>query len=259
MLLALLFPALAFDHSYGAYGAILSAHVANGKVDYAGIKAIPRSDGPPWAAGATPPSPVPPLDSVLAGFATTELSAFSESQRKAFYLNAYNALTLDLVADNYPLNSIRDLDGGKVWDTRRFTIAGTQLTLNQIENDKLRTLGDPRIHAAINCAAVSCPPLSSTPFVAAALDLQLDALTSAWARSIRSSSSAIQLSRIFDWFGVDFLAAYGTSRFDIPNLSGKEEAALNFIAVYDPARAPLLHSGALTVTFEEYNWALNRK
>ena len=255
MLLSLLLPALAFDHSYGAYGAVLSAYVANGKVDYAGIKAIKSVEAPGWVPG----TPAPPLDNVLAAFAGADLSTFSESQRKAFYLNAYNALTLDLVADNYPLNSIRDLDGGKVWDTRRFPVAGAQLSLNQIENDKLRTLGDPRIHAAINCAALSCPPLSSTPFVATALDLQLDMLASAWARSIRSSASTIQLSRIFDWFSADFLNTYGVSRFDIPNLSGKEEAALNFIAAYDPARAPLLHSGALTVTFEEYNWALNRK
>ncbi len=259
MLFSLLLPALAFDHSYAAYGALLKSYVANGRVDYAGIKAIKSSDGPAWAPGAPPGSPAPPLDGTLAAIAGADLSTFTESQRKAFYLNAYNALTLDLVVDNYPLNSIRDLDGGKVWDTRRFPVAGAQMTLNQIENDKLRPLGDPRIHAAINCAALSCPPLSSSPFVATALDFQLDMLAGEWARSIKSSPSSITLSRIFDWFSADFLASYGNSRFDIPNLSGKEEAALNFIATYDPARAPLLHSGALTVTFEEYNWALNRK
>lgn len=242
MFLALILQALAFDHSYTAYQTVLSSVVAAGKVDYARLKANPA-----------------PLDAVLQEMASANLQTFSAAQQKAFYINAYNALTLDLIADNYPLNSIMDLDGGKVWDTRHFQVAGQSLSLNQIENDKLRSLKDARIHVAINCAARSCPPLSNHPYLPESLDAQLDSAARLWTATLVPQGNSLSLSSLFDWFGDDFIQAYGSQTFDIPGIDGKAEAALNFIATYQPSLAPRLHQGGLSLSYAPYDWSLNRQ
>lgn len=228
--LLLVTAAAAFDHAYAGYQAVLTARVSGGRVDYSGLKAAPAA-----------------LDAVLVEVSAAPVASFSASQKKAFYINAYNALTLDLIADSYPVASIRDLDGGKVWDTRSFSVGGERLTLNAIENTKLRTLGDPRIHAAINCAAVSCPPLQSRAFVAETLDTQLDAATRAWVSTMNVSGGVISVSKIFEWFSVDFARYGGTA----------QAAALGFIGAYAPADKAAALKAGVDVRFLEYDWKLN--
>lgn len=232
--LLLVTAAAAFDHTYAGYQAVLTSRVSGGRVDYSGLKAAPAA-----------------LDAFVAEVSAAPVASFSASQKKAFYINAYNALTLDLIADNYPLASILDLDGGKVWDTRSFSVGGERLTLNAIENTKLRTLGDPRIHAAINCAAVSCPPLQSRAFVAESLEAQLDTATRAWVSTMVStmnvSGGVISVSKIFEWFSVDFARYGGTA----------QAAALGFIGAYAPADKAAAVKAAVEVRFLEYDWKLN--
>lgn len=234
--------ALAFDHTHAAYQQVLSGFVRSGNVNYAGLKANPVA-----------------LDTYLAAVAAADATGMSAAQKKAFYINVYNALTLDLIADSYPLASILDLDGGKVWDTRRFRVAGQERTLNYIEHQILRPLGDPRIHAALNCASKGCPPLSATVFLADTLDAQLDAVARAWAASTVIAGGTVTISRIFDWFGEDFLPTYGSARRDIPNLDGKAEAAINFIASYSSDKATFLNAGGYTVVYADYDWRLNQQ
>ena len=155
--------AAAMDHS--DYQGVLSAHVnAQGNVDYAAVR----------SSGA--------LDAYLSALQTAAEPA-DRSARMAFWLNAYNALTIDLIADNFPLSSIRELDGGDPWESRRFTVAGQLVTLNHIEHQILRPMGDPRVHATINCASMSCPPMPPEPLSGRTLDAQLEAASERWLRS----------------------------------------------------------------------------
>jgi len=234
--------ALALDAGHAGLQRALDGRVGAGRVDYAALKAAPAA-----------------LDAYLAEVATASLAGLSANEKKAFYINAYNALTLDVVADAYPIASIRDLDGGKVWGARRFKVAGRDLSLDDIEHKELRPLGDPRIHAAINCAAVGCPPLAPKVFTAATLDAQLDAASRAWAATATLKEGVLTLNSIFDWFGDDFVPAYGARRFDVPGLEGKAEAAANFVAAYAPDKAEALKKGGYTVKYAPYDWALNRK
>lgn len=221
--------------------AVLSRHVNNrGQVDYAAA----RDDAE--------------LEAVVAALATaTEPSGRAE--KMAFWINAYNVLTVDLVADNWPLSSIRDLDGGNPWDTRKFTVAGRTVTLNDIEHKILRPMGDPRIHAAVNCASAGCPPLSPTPFTGAGLDSQLDHASARWAAttglSIDRSAGTVKLNQIFDWYGADFEA---TAKGDIPGVEGKQDAAIWYLSGHvSEADAAWLRAGGYTVSWAPYSWAAN--
>ena len=240
LLLAVSLPAQALDTA--AYQSVLSQHTGAGLVDYAAIK----------ASGA--------LDGYVEGLATATEPA-GRSDRMAFWINAYNALTIDLIADNYPLSSIMDLDGGKVWDTRKFTVAGRQVSLNDIEHEIIRPMGDARIHAAVNCASQGCPPLQSTVFTGAALDSQLAAATTSWMKgnglTIDRSANTVAFNQIFDWYGEDFTGAVTV---DIPGVDGKLEAAASFAAGYvSEDDAAWLRAGGYQASFGSYSWKLNAR
>ena len=221
---------------------MLSGYSAGGRVDYAGLKRDGALDGYlTWLEHTSEPS--------------------GRNDKMAFWINAYNAVTLDVVADAWPLASIMDLDGGKVWDTRKYTVAGRSVTLNDIEHKILRPLGDPRIHAAVNCASKGCPPLSSKAFSGPVLNAQLDAVSDRWARSnglsIDRGSGSVALNQIFDWYGEDFVAVAST---DVPGLDGKAEAAVVFLAQHAPeADAAYLLAGGYATTWAEYSWKVNAR
>ena len=164
-------------------------------------------------------------------------STASKATRMAYWANAYNALTIKLIVDNYPLSKITELDGGKPWDVKRYTFDGKKISLNDIENTILRPMGDARIHFAINCAAKSCPPLLNQVFTAENLDNLLDERTRQFINSSANKlqSSEITVSKIFDWYGKDF-----------GNVA-------EFVAKYAKTKV----SKSAKVGFGEYNWGLN--
>ena len=181
--------ASAMDHS--SLQSVLSTHVdAAGNVDYAAVQ----------ATGA--------LDEYLTALETAAEPG-GRADKMAFWINAYNALTVDLIADNFPLSSIKELDGGDPWESRRFTVAGQLVTLNHIEHMILRPMGDARIHAAVNCASRGCPPLPRVAFTGARLDEQLNAVSTAWIQSngitVDVEHGMVSLSKIFEWYGDDFV------------------------------------------------------
>lgn len=226
----------------GPYQAVLDQHLSGGRVDYAAIK----------AAGA--------LDGYLAALASAPEPA-GRAEQMAFWINAYNALTLDLVADAWPLASIRDLDGGNPWDARSFSVAGRSVTLNAIEHEILRPMGDARIHAAVNCASVGCPPLHGRAFTAANLDAELTAASRAWMKTngvrVDRAGGAVTLSKIFDWYGDDFVPRADT---DVPGIDGKQEAAIDFAADHLPEdTAAWLRQGGYSVAYHGYDWKVNGK
>lgn len=224
------------------YAEALARYAPKGEVDYAGLRQSGLLQGPVDAL-ATAPVPA------------------DKAGQMAFWINAYNLLTLDLVADHWPLASIRDLDGGDPWSKRRFVVAGRTLTLNDIEHKILRPMGDPRIHAAINCASRGCPPLPATPFTAAGLPAELDAAARAWVQGggvkVDAAAKVVSLSMIFDWFGEDFAQTPGENP---PGQSGKKAAALRFALPYlSLNEAAFVRAGAYTVRFAPYDWAVNSR
>lgn len=242
MLLLLSSLALAFDHSHAGLQRVLDTRLASGRVDYAALHEDHAA-----------------LDTWLAEASTAPVSTFTADQQKAFWINAYNAITLRVIADAWPVASPRDIDGGKLWDTRRFLVGGSPRTLNDIEHKLLRPMGDARIHAALNCGAVGCPPLSAKVFVATGLGAQLDAASRRWAASASLSGGTLTLNQIFDWYGEDFVPAWGEGRYDIPGVEGKAEAAANFVAFYAPDKAASLRAGGYTVRYLPYDWRVNTK
>lgn len=165
---------------------------------------------------------------------------WTRAEKMAYWINVYNAFTIDLILDNYPLNSIRSLDQGKPWDVRRIRLGSQTYSLNQIENEILRpAFKDPRIHFAINCAARSCPPLLNQAYTAAQLDSLLTQRTRQFVNNPKYNNLSpghASLSKIFEWYAADF---------------GEIKAFLNTYA--DIRLEP-----AASISFLEYNWDLNQ-
>lgn len=243
-----------FDHGYAAYAAILRQHVRLPRVDYAALKANRAA-----------------LDRVVAQFASPAAShepRWTREQRMAFWINAYNAFTLRVIVDHYPIesgwltvqprNSIRQIDG--VWTTLKWQAAGRTVTLDDIEHRILRpTFKDARIHFAVNCASISCPPLAAQPYRPETLDAQLIEAARQYLASpegVRVESERLLVSSIFKWYGDDFIPEYA------PLMSSarepKERATLGVITKHGPpAAVQLARSGRATIGFLDYNWALN--
>lgn len=171
---------------------------------------------------------------------------WSEAEEMAYWINAYNAFTVKLIIDHYPLESIKDLGKGlpvisSPWDLKFFKIGELDFDLNTIEHEILRKkFNEPRIHFAINCASFSCPKLRNEAFVPARLEAQLEDQTMSFIhnpdKNIINASETL-LSSIFDWFASDF---------------NKNEPVLDFIKRYQPEL-----NKANKVEYISYSWKLN--
>jgi len=234
-------PAAAFDHSHAALAKVLDGAVTkNGRVRYDLLRTRKQA-----------------LDAYVDSLAQAPVRDMSKAQQLAFWVNAYNAVTLQLIVDNPQISSIRELDGGQVWKTRSFTLGGQSLTLDQVENDKARPLSDGRVHAVINCASVGCPPLPPHPLTAQHLDKQLDVAAAQWVRTnaydIRGDT--LYLSNIFKWYAGDFESFRQDA---IPGANEAQTRALWFLARYaDKNVAPRLTAGAYSIDWDPYDWSLN--
>lgn len=178
----------------------------------------------------------------------------SRASRLAFGINAYNALTIHGILREYPTDSIRRhtprLVGYHIWKDLHLVIGDVRYSLEDIEHQMLRPLGEPRIHFAIVCASRGCPPLSREPYVPARLDDQLATAAGRFfadATKFRAEPAAgtFYLSPILKWFAADF----GT---DAPG-------RLRTIAPYlpDDASRRLAEAGTAAVVYLEYDWSLN--
>lgn len=148
-------------------------------------------------------------------------SSWSEAEQMAYWINAYNAFTVKLILNHYPVESIKDIKRGiplvnSVWDIRFIQIQGQTYDLNQIEHQILRPVfKDARIHAAINCASFSCPRMLRQAFTAANLEQQLDAAMRGFINDpLRNkvTSEKAEVSAIFSWFSGDFKRDAGSIR-----------------------------------------------
>lgn len=137
---------------------------------------------------------------------------WSDDEQLAYWINAYNAFTVKLILDNWPVESIKDIAGGipfvnTPWDVKFIEIEGEKYDLNNIEHGIIRKeFDEPRIHFAVNCAAVSCPKLRNEAYTADSLDKQLDDQAKDFINGPKNeiTANSANLSRIFKWYGGDF-------------------------------------------------------
>ncbi len=247
-----------FDHS--TYDSVLAEFVNDSRVDYAALQirrhALDRY--------------VEQLGEVSAD----EFEGWSEAERIAYLINAYNAFMMKNVIDNYPIkarsffsmdrhvypnNSVRQIKG--VFDGIRHRAAGEELTLDDIEHGRLRTdYNEPRIHFALVCAAMSCPPLREEAYRGDILDEQLDDQGRAFLNDPRENRlererGRVHLSKIFDWFGDEFLQFTPESGYQGDD---KVRGVLAFVSRYLLDRdVEFLMNGDYRVEFESYDWTLN--
>jgi hypothetical protein len=154
------------------------------------------------------------LKAYLAALAAVPVSRLSQGEQMAYWINLYNALTVQVVLDHYPVESIRDIDispglfSRGPWGRKLVTVEGEPLSLDDIEHRILRPIwGDPRVHYAVNCAALGCPNLQPLPFTARTLDRMLDMAAIAFVnhpRGMRVEDGELHVSSIYVWFEDDF-------------------------------------------------------
>ncbi|WP_100610090.1 DUF547 domain-containing protein [Confluentibacter lentus] len=164
---------------------------------------------------------------------------WEKEDKLAYWINAYNALTVDLILQNYPIKSIKDIKNP--WEQRLWKLGNTWYNLDEIEHDILRKMNEPRIHFAIVCASYSCPKLQNEAFVASKLDIQLTTATKTFlADKNRNelSENSLKISKIFDWFSKDFK---------------QNGTVIDFINQYSDINI----SKTAKVNYKDYNWALN--
>lgn len=247
---------------YAEYAAVLAKYVNDrGMVKYSELK-MHRAKLDAFVA-------------MLGNLDPATYNALSENGKIAFWINAYNAFTLKAIIDHYPIhssfltslrypkNSIRQISG--VWNGLKFTVMGKPMTLDHIEHQILRKkFHEPRIHMALVCAAMGCPPLRNKPYTGAKLEEQLENqarkfLVNPKKFRIDRANGEVYLSSIFKWFGDDFIPKYEPEK-GFRDKSKKERAVLHFIAGHLTEKdADYLRSGKYDVEYLDYDWTLNEQ
>lgn len=198
---------------------------------------------------------------------------WSEARKKAFWINCFNACTLEAVVVHYPIrpsfplmfffpkNSIRQIRG--VWDLLEFRVMDAPMTLEEI-HDRLRLFDDPRAHLALVHGAVSSPPLRREPYVGRRLDDQLDDqarrfLSKAKNFRIDRDAGKVHLSRIFKWYCDEIVETHSTTR-RFRQFGKTERAVLNFICDYvsEEDRAYLINED-YEIEYVRFDWSLNEQ
>ena len=215
------------------YGELLNKYVKDGVVDYRGFK---KEKGK--------------LDEYLRVLENTNVSELTRNERFAFYVNAYNAWTVELILGAYPgIKSVKDLGNifQSPWEKKIVRLNGRVLTLDDIEHSILRAqFKDPRVHFALNCASRSCPPLLSEPYRGSTLNRQLDHAARAFINDPKSNylkGSRLYVSRIFKWYSEDF-----------------NNDIVGFFLKYaggDFKKELEAKKGELKIVYLSYDWSLN--
>ena len=235
-----------FDHSHAVWTEVLAEHVQGDRFDYAALKKDPAK--------------LTAYIETLRAVDAKTLASFTDDQRMAFWINVYNAHVVQLIVDNYPVKSIRDLGTlvNKVWNKRFIQMPALHpdgknknLSLDDVEHKILRPrFEDARVHAAVNCASISCPPLRNEAFVAARLDAQLDEQVRLWLQDTTRNrfdvaKGKLEVSKIFDSFKGDFVR--------------ESKTVQAWIAKYAPEDVAAFIESAkkVKVSYLDYSWKLN--
>lgn len=178
-------------------------------------------------------------------------TTLNKSEAFAYWVNLYNAHTVALILDNYPVKSIRDIKSGLVslgpWGRKVATVEGVSLSLDEIEHKILRAyFNDNRVHFAVNCASIGCPDLKASPWTGATLEADLDAAAKLYVNSPRGvaiSGGKIKASSIFKWFVADF--------------GGKDQTVIAFWTQHAAPALKTQLASAKKIDSYAYDWALN--
>jgi len=235
------------------FARVLDRHRVGGRVDYAALE--------------DDPTDLERYLDALAAVDPVRVERAPRRERIAFWINAYNACMLHLVVDHYPIEpsggglfgairgAFADRPDNSVWQiddvfTREHCrVAGSDRSQDEIEHEILRPMGEPRIHFAVNCAAVSCPVLADEPYRGDRLDAQLDRQVGVFIadeehfRVEGGDPPTLRLNRVLDWYGEDF--------------GGREALPAFFEPYVEPERRPLLRDPEIDVDFFDYDWRLN--
>jgi hypothetical protein len=248
--------------NYDGYASVLKQYVDDtGMVNYKGLKAKPEN-----------------LKAFLAIMGKLDRESFekwTEPEKIAFWVNAYNAFTLKAIVDNYPIkssffrsrvwpkNSIRQIPG--VWNKLKFKVMGKDYTLEHMEHKILRKeFDEPRIHVAMVCAAMGCPPLRNEPYLGEKLGGQLDDQSRRFLANPRQlkidrEKNLLYVSQILDWFSADFVNKYAPKD-KIGRHDKKASSVLSFVAAYLPdSDRDYLLGGKFKIKYLKYDWSLNEQ
>ena len=217
-----------------AYDQLLQKYVEDGRVNYA---AFHRSQ-----------QDVATLHKYVHSLEKINPDKLAPKEALAYWINLYNAVTLRLILDNYPVESIKDIGGffSSPWKKKLVTVQGRSLTLNEIENEIIRPqFKDARVHFALNCASIGCPPLADRAYAGTHLDEQLNAASSyaLQRENWLKIDGAIKTSKIFNWYAQDFIDYAGSVR--------------QYLARYRPDLKSILLDENKSLEFMDYNWNLN--
>ncbi|MDZ7765763.1 MAG: DUF547 domain-containing protein [Melioribacteraceae bacterium] len=243
VIVIILFYTNSYSQDHQLFTEILQDYVKYGLVDYKNLEDDKR------------------LAQYLDQLSVVNPGDLSKKEQLAFWINVYNAFTLKIICDNYPLGSITDLHtGGRiighilgqtVWDKEYIKINGSEYNLNEIEHEILRKMDEPRIHFAIVCASISCPELRNEAFEADKLEIQLEEQTQRFINDPSRNSFDLgnreaEISEIFNWFDEDF--------------GDSEEEVLIFISDYltDEIASEIKDNfSEWDISYMDYDWGLN--
>jgi hypothetical protein len=212
------------------FNAVLKKHLRRGRMDFAGLHADTSATAH--------------LKLYVAAIAR-----MPETEPLSSWINAYNALVIDAVLDRYPLQSVKDAVGGdfKFFSEIQYTVAGQKRSLDDIENGIIRPrFEDARIHVAINCGALSCPPLQPLAFEAATLDVDLDKLAKLTVNDghhVYMKDGTLVVNEIFKWFEPDFARDKGS--------------LLQWIQAYSDAPEVVELTADAAIDVYPYDWSLS--
>lgn len=225
----------AFDHEHSLLTKVLKQHTkkvgSQVSINYTAIKKHPEE-----------------LQSYLEGLRSVskeEFKKFTKDQQLAFWINAYNGFTIELIIRKYPVKSIKDIGSffSSAWSIKFITLFGKEMSLDDIEHKNIRKkFKEPRIHFAVNCASFSCPSLYQEAFTANQIDAQLNDAAQNFILNTKKNyynkkEKTLYLSKIFKWYGADFNANY--------------KGHLNYIRKF--IKAP----ENAAVEWIDYDWSLN--
>ncbi|MCF6776450.1 DUF547 domain-containing protein [Thiotrichales bacterium 19X7-9] len=191
------------------------------------------------------------LSDAIKRLESIKIYQYNRNEQLAYWINLYNMETVYLILEHYPVKSIKDISSGFFsfgpWDMELLTVDGKKLSLNNIEHGIIRAIyNDPRIHAAVNCASISCPNLDAKTYQGNTIDQQLNQAFKAFVNSPKGVSiknNKLYLSEIFNWYGIDF----GDSKKDV----------LRFIKLYANPELKNKLQAFNDFEFMSYNWNLN--
>jgi hypothetical protein len=219
-----------FDHS--AFDQLLRKFVdADGWVDYQKLG-----------------EQVAKLDAYLETVRDAPFQTLSRNEKLALLINAYNACTLRIILDHYPVKSIKDIPDA--WGSERWEIGGMKLSLDQLEHEQIRPkFKEPRIHFALVCAAIGCPILRNQAYIGEQIEAQLEQQTRRTHQSDRwfeydRAKGTLHLTKLYDWYRDDFKQASGS--------------LLNYVAQFsEPLATDIQRGQPPRIEFMGYDWNLN--